>query len=477
MSTIPEPIFKKKLSKTSWKKIYAREYGVSYSEGAIVCLSSRFRYHIPKTTQDDIVIPEGNNTAFYIDRGAWVELVESLNNKYTTHTKKLKEYEKGFIQDGEKYLETAKKIYKLNLKNLTNRQLREIYGDYQEKLLRYSVYAWTSFILNNYIAEKATKIIDKYIQRNNRENEKQDIYNSLFHPLSRAAVLKLQDEVQKHRKLNSQIFNRLYEKYKWLSCLDIHNDPLTKEEFSQHVKSLHKEPLRRVIPFKKIADNLKISTPDLDYLLMAQRFVYIKDARDDYRRQSVYFALPFFEEIGRRMGFVRRDVSFLQQVEVIGFLEGKIKISKAIIAQRKKGFVLYLDKKKKFICLVGDDMKRALKLFKLLPEEEKFKELVGTVASGGKVTGRVIIVRGVKDLSKVKKGNILVAPSTHPDYVPAMRRAAAIVTDEGGITSHAAIVSREFGIPCIVGTKNATKFLKDGDRIEVDGIEGLVKNL
>ena len=56
-----------------------------------------------------------------------------------------------------------------------------------------------------------------------------------------------------------------------------------------------------------------------------------------------------------------------------------------------------------------------------------------------------------------------------------MRKAAAIITDEGGITSHAAIVSREYGIPCIVGTENATKVLKDGDRVEVDAIKGLVK--
>ena len=89
----------------------------------------------------------------------------------------------------------------------------------------------------------------------------------------------------------------------------------------------------------------------------------------------------------------------------------------------------------------------------------------------------MIIVKGVKDLVKVQNGQILVAVSTHPDYVSAMRKAAAIITDEGGITSHAAIVAREFGIPCMVGTINATKLLKDGNMIELDGNKGIIRIL
>ena len=76
---------------------------------------------------------------------------------------------------------------------------------------------------------------------------------------------------------------------------------------------------------------------------------------------------------------------------------------------------------------------------------------------------------------KVKKGEILVTTMTSPDFVPAMKLAAAIVTDRGGITSHAAIVSRELGIACIVGTERATKILKDGDLVEVDANEGTIR--
>jgi len=100
--------------------------------------------------------------------------------------------------------------------------------------------------------------------------------------------------------------------------------------------------------------------------------------------------------------------------------------------------------------------------------------LEGVAASSGMSSGSVRIVYGKEDLDKVKKGDVLVAPMTNPDFVPAMRRAIAIVTDSGGRTSHAAIVSRELGIPSVVGTGRATKDLKDGDVITVDGARGIV---
>ena len=80
-------------------------------------------------------------------------------------------------------------------------------------------------------------------------------------------------------------------------------------------------------------------------------------------------------------------------------------------------------------------------------------------------------------MAKMKKGDIMVSIATDPDVVPAMKMAAAIVTEQGGITSHAAIVSRELGIPCIIGTKIATEVLKDGDMVEVNVNHGWVRKL
>ena len=100
--------------------------------------------------------------------------------------------------------------------------------------------------------------------------------------------------------------------------------------------------------------------------------------------------------------------------------------------------------------------------------------LQGQGASPGVASGKVVIIRDVKDAGSVKEGDILVTKMTSPDMVPAMRKVAAIITDEGGLTCHAAIVSRELGTPAIVGTKTATNMLKAGQIITVDGEKGLV---
>ncbi len=100
--------------------------------------------------------------------------------------------------------------------------------------------------------------------------------------------------------------------------------------------------------------------------------------------------------------------------------------------------------------------------------------LEGMPASPGIASGTVKIISAASEISKIKQGDILVTQMTNPDFVPAMRRASAIVTDRGGATSHAAIVSRELGIPAVVGTDMATKMLKNGEVITVNGFQGKI---
>ncbi len=100
--------------------------------------------------------------------------------------------------------------------------------------------------------------------------------------------------------------------------------------------------------------------------------------------------------------------------------------------------------------------------------------VTGSPASPGIGVGPVIISKSPKDIDRVKKGDVLVAPQTNPDYVPAMKKAAAIVTEKGGRTSHAAIVSRELGIPAVVGAESATSKLKAGTIVSVNGGSGEV---
>ncbi|MBM4241704.1 MAG: phosphoenolpyruvate synthase [Euryarchaeota archaeon] len=109
-------------------------------------------------------------------------------------------------------------------------------------------------------------------------------------------------------------------------------------------------------------------------------------------------------------------------------------------------------------------------------EEESERTILtkGLGASPGMASGAVKIVRKIDELDKVEKGDVLVTVMTTPDMVPAMKRADGIITDEGGVTCHAAIVSRELGIPCVVGTSDATKILSENEIVTLDGNKGLV---
>ncbi|VVB79391.1 Phosphoenolpyruvate synthase [uncultured archaeon] len=115
-----------------------------------------------------------------------------------------------------------------------------------------------------------------------------------------------------------------------------------------------------------------------------------------------------------------------------------------------------------------------------LEKKKESEELEGKLltkglgASPGVASGVVKIIRSMGDLYKIKQGDVLVTQMTNPDMVVSMQKASAIVTDEGGITAHAAIVSREMGIPAVVGTENATSILEDGQEITVDGYNGKV---
>lgn len=118
------------------------------------------------------------------------------------------------------------------------------------------------------------------------------------------------------------------------------------------------------------------------------------------------------------------------------------------------------------------------KVYKVLNSDTAHvREIKGNSASKGKVEGPVKVILSENDFHKFQLGDILVTSMTRPEFVSLMKMAKAVVTDEGGITCHAAIVSRELGLPCIIGTEMATRLLKDGDIVEVDANNGVVRIL
>lgn len=172
-----------------------------------------------------------------------------------------------------------------------------------------------------------------------------------------------------------------------------------------------------------------------------------------------------------------RDVAYVILPEEVLNIENKM-TSEIIgnIRGRLDGFGLLNNQ-----VYLKDELQKALDDSGLILKEEKIqeglKEIKGNVAYKGKVRGRVKILLYSEQLDTFKDGEILVAEMTEPSFVPAIKRAAAIITDEGGITCHAAIAAREFKIPCITGTRVATQILKDGAEVEVDADNGVVRIL
>jgi pyruvate,water dikinase len=157
----------------------------------------------------------------------------------------------------------------------------------------------------------------------------------------------------------------------------------------------------------------------------------------------------------------------------IGGLTGKVNARKIYQERKKRGFTIK-QKGNKIVLFTGTK-KEDFHENKILDDNRTIK---GMPTYQGRVRGKVkIILDSYREGRKFKEGMILVTSMTTPDFVALIKRSKAIVTDEGGLLCHAAIVSRELKKPCIIGTKIATQVLKDGDLVEVDAHKGLVKIL
>lgn len=162
--------------------------------------------------------------------------------------------------------------------------------------------------------------------------------------------------------------------------------------------------------------------------------------------------------------------------ESINFLDNKLSHSVINrIKKRKKQYLYIIEKGKEKIITDRNIVSDIRKEFLVEEVDTDLKIIKGKSAFVGLIKGKVRIVNSLKDSFSFLEGEVLVSANTDPSFVPIMKKAIAIVADEGGIMSHAAIVSRELKIPCIVGTKIATKVLHDGDLVEVDANSGLVK--
>jgi phosphohistidine swiveling domain-containing protein len=232
---------------------------------------------------------------------------------------------------------------------------------------------------------------------------------------------------------------------------------------------------------EKYIHKLKPDPFNLMILHLAGRVVWAKPRRKDYQSKAYWHIEKVMWEVAKRLDLSLRQERSMTPAMIEKALK-KGKVDKQLLDSiYETNVVLPETKSTKAKLLYGDKAKKFIEELKLNATEIKIEQFVseikGNSACRGRARGNVKIVDYVSDIGKMNYGDILVSRATNPSLVAAMKRAAAIITDEGGLTCHASIVSRELNIPCVVGTKIATKILKDGDLIEVDAGKGLVKRI
>ncbi|MFA6254759.1 MAG: PEP-utilizing enzyme [Patescibacteria group bacterium] len=231
-----------------------------------------------------------------------------------------------------------------------------------------------------------------------------------------------------------------------------------KKEKDQIIKKYHLKP-----EIRKIADRLAFC-------------IWWQDLRKYYIFLANHYIDLFIKEFCRRYNLDFSSLHYYSGFEILKLAKDQKIIFKKEIASRYKNLVVfYSEKKNKLEYISGPLAKKISSRYTAVKVDKTTKKFKGLVVSRGKIVrAKVRILTSVANFGQMKKGEVLVAAMTSPDYIVAIKKASAIVTDEGGMTSHAAIVSRELKIPCIVNTKIATKVLHDGDLVEVNTNQGVV---
>lgn len=189
---------------------------------------------------------------------------------------------------------------------------------------------------------------------------------------------------------------------------------------------------------------------------------------------------PVLTEIGIRYG-IKEELFIISSDELKKILDNEAEPEKGSYNDRLKGYAFVQQNGKREI-VSGKEFEDLEKHIHDLTVKKEIMEIAGQTAMSGKATGRV---RKIIDYQKewesyiknFSKGDIIVTGMTQPNIVVLTGKASAIITDEGGVICHAAIISREFGVPCIVGTRVSTKILEEGELIEVDADNGIIKRL
>jgi len=451
------------------------------------------------TTVTGAVIYKKPFTKFYFLSSAFKKVIESAT-EILFSSKKAKDQLAQVVVFQDYVKKQAAFFLEEDLKKLTNGELwkkyEEVLAHYTKPLL-YGFLTWCTPVFTDY----AKSILKKHYHKISHFNmDEKTVFGILVSPyeespytikdkaLDRLAIkykrqigsldLNKKEISEKYPELNLNILSFL-DKYKWLGY-DYSGPVTTYGEVLEDIKKRQandQHTNQRNVSRNDIIEGCGFDSSEKNIFDIFSQLTYVKDVRnsgDDF----VHFCLieHLFAEIGRRSGLSKEDIQFLSPEELEGLLNENKIYSKKYLDEKIKCYVATTVNKegiKKYY--VGNEAKKFLTALENKFDNSDVKKLKGTVACIGKVTAKVKIVSTFEELDKIKEGDILVTHMTSPRFMTAVRKVSAIITNEGGVTSHAAIISREFNIPCIVGTKNATRILHDGDWVEVDADKGIVR--
>ena len=212
---------------------------------------------------------------------------------------------------------------------------------------------------------------------------------------------------------------------------------------------------------------------DFKRLEWISRIAWWHDRRKRANLVADYYGAKFVEMLSKKHKIPKLLLQFADFHEIRDLIKGK-KLNTEVLESRTKGCSHIYFLNGKFLIFDGDNHKKIREIVFKKQDTENIKMFRGTTASyGTAIQGIVKVVINPKD-ETINSDEILVTTMTRPEFVPIMKKARAIITDDGGITSHAAVISRELGVPCIVGTRIGTQVLRTGDLIEIKPNHGLI---
>ncbi|MFC1648449.1 PEP-utilizing enzyme [Nanoarchaeota archaeon] len=369
-----------------------------------------------------------------------------------------------------KHYEAGKKLLSDVKKKSWKGNLLKCYKDYMKlyKKVNY-IYSISSWLAIEAWQKDLTENLRDIVKRNKLEDQHEQITLSVYQPWKKTAVIEIQDKLEKGVPVK-----QLVKDYQFLRS---YNVIWYRPIHDSWVKSVGQSPLKdskKILSYDKLVKLLKPTKDEKKYLELAPYMVFFKDWRDDVRRLFAYHCAPLFDRIAKHFSIHREDLGYLTLDEIQACLEND-KFSYDLVAERKKRPVILTRTDDMRVKVIPGVPAKYEKIMQEVLDREKKSKIKGLPAHHGKVKGIVKLVNNYHDIKKVEDGDILVANTTNANYLSGMKRAAAFVTNEGGVISHAAIVAREMDKPCIVGTKNATEILRDGDLIEVDATKGEVR--